>query len=220
MASKSTVVSGAGLVASFATNLMNAVHRKGGTDEDIHPLADPEKSRNIWDQIADVVIGASIFRCIRFGPDLKTADDFFRAFDARGVKVGDWARDMMSKPAFAKSLENARPDEEFDLVVRTTVELVGENRNATTAEVFAGAKRLGLEKCPAWVGPKLRLDYQDQPNGEVFLLYMEPITDSDGGLGVFSVERDDYGLWLHSYYDYSDSLWVASDRWVLVRPRK
>jgi len=58
MANKSAIVSGAGLVTSFVTNLMNAVWRAGGTDEDIHHLADPEKSRDTWDQIAKLIIEA------------------------------------------------------------------------------------------------------------------------------------------------------------------
>ncbi len=42
-------------------------------------------------------------------------------------------------------------------------------------------------------------------------------TDSDGNLKVFSVERDDNGLWLNSNYDNPDNVWNGSNRWVFVR---
>ncbi len=51
------MVSGAGLVTSFVINLINAVQRAGGSSEDIHSLADPEKSRAVWDQIARIIVG-------------------------------------------------------------------------------------------------------------------------------------------------------------------
>ncbi len=161
----------------------------------------------------------SAWRTTKLGA-FKSADDFRVMFNQENCRISDWASDLMSKPDFVKSLEGVNPDEEFDLAVMTTSELVGENRNASTAEVFAGAERLGLKKCPAWMGPKLRLDYKNQPKGEWLLIGMEPICYSDGHLHVFAVERHDSDLWLYSYSGYPRYVWDAGCPWVFVRPRK
>ncbi len=52
------MVSGMGLAMSIITNFKNAVERNGGTAENVHSLADPERSRSIWDQIAQIIVGA------------------------------------------------------------------------------------------------------------------------------------------------------------------
>ena len=135
-------------------------------------------------------------------------------------QIGDWANDIMDKPAFAQSLAEADPEEEYDLVLLTTAQLTGNKRGGITAQVFAGAERLGLEKLPAWMGPKLRQVYLNQPNGERILIGMEPIADSDGDLSVFDVERDDSDLWLSGCRSDPDDVWDPSDQWLFRFPRK
>ena len=43
------------------------------------------------------------------------------------------------------------------------------------------------------------------------------ISDSDGNLKVFNVERNDDGAWLNSNYDNPDNIWNASNRWLFRR---
>ena len=59
---------------------------------------------------------------------------------------------------------------------------------------YACALELGLELCPAEVGPVLRLAYKDQPLSRWLIIAMNVITVSVGGLSVFRVEHDDRGL--------------------------
>ena len=165
-------------------------------------------------------IPMKIWRAIKLGNAFKSADDFRSVMAEEGCRISDWANDMMSKSDFAKSLVGVSPDEEFDLVDMTTAELIGENRDGTTDKVFAGAHRLGLEECPAWMGPKVRLEYKNQPNGEWILIGMKPLRDSDGDLNVFRVGRADSEFWLLSEYGYPDRVWSASGRWLFRRPRK
>jgi hypothetical protein len=162
----------------------------------------------------------SVWRTIKLGSEFKSADDFRSALSKKGNQTGDWANDIMSTTEFVKAMEGVNPDEEFDLVVRTTAELIGEERDAIREEIYAGATRLGLEKCSAWMGPKVRLDYQSQPNGELLIIAMEPITASDGVLKLFRVERRDSGLWFLSLYDSPGSIWYPGFQWVFVQPRK
>ena len=79
----------------------------------------------------------------------------------------------------------------------------------------------GLELCPAEVGPQLRLQYLDQPKDDAFLIAIEPISDSDGLLSIFSIERGDSGrLGLLVNNGNPSCFWSGSQKFVFVRPRK
>lgn len=152
------------------------------------------------------------WRTIKLGTGLKTADDFRKALKKVGG-IGDWADDILGKPAFTASDTESK----VELVVRSVEEL-GFKDGATREEIYNRAKEIGLDLCPAEVGPQLRLQYKDQPKGEWLLIAMEPITDSDGGLYVFGVGRRDDGMqWLRGYYGSSDFFWHGNFRWVFLR---
>ncbi len=61
---------------------------------------------------------------------------------------------------------------------------------------FTGGRctQLGLDLCPAQVGPELRLQYGEQPVGERVYVAMKPITASDGEPRIFVVEHNSNGL--------------------------
>jgi hypothetical protein len=156
-----------------------------------------------------------VWKTIKLGTGLKSADDFRQAFKASGMKLGDWASDVLGKPEFVVSDKET----ELDLVV-VTVKNLGFKNGATREKIYARAKELGLDLCPPEVGPQLRLQYQNQPNGEWILIGMDPIRYSDGYLHVFHVEHDDSELWLYSDYDRPGCVWDAGDRFAFVRSRK
>ncbi len=54
---KSTIVAGAGLVASIFIMLVKKVHAQGGTDEDIHRLATPDGETTL-DEMVALIVGA------------------------------------------------------------------------------------------------------------------------------------------------------------------
>lgn len=156
-----------------------------------------------------------VWKTIKRGPNLDTADTFSKAIKAKGMEIGDWAKDIMSKPDFIRSITETNSEQEYDLFQLTTAQLTGTGAG-TTAEVFAGIERLKFEKCPAWMGPKVRLDYLDQPNGEVLIIAMNPITDSDGNLKLFGVRHDGHGLWLYGSYGEPDYVWNSDTRFVFA----
>ena len=192
--------------------LTDLIQKLSGEDaerwlEDLKKMLRKEKSRE----------GLPVFKTIKLGTGLKTADDFRKSLKDGGNRIGDWSNDLLGKSEFANSV--SKDEIGVDLVVLTTSQLTGKS-GGTTAEVFAGAERLGLKKCSAEVGPQLRLQYKDQPLNEWLLIGMEPIRNSDGNLSVFNVARNDSELWLSSRYGYPVGVWDADDRWVFVRPRK
>jgi len=146
-------------------------------------------------------------------------EDFYDILKEAKCQIADFSKNVMSEPAFVESLTGAHPEEEYDLVLLTTAYLTRE-KGGTTAEVFAGAEEMGLKKCPAWMGPKLRSEYLDQPKGKRVLIGMEFIPTSDGTLALFSEERYDSELWLIASSRDSEKFWNPDDLWVFVYPRK
>jgi len=193
----------------------------GGKDKLELARANPNFRKEIWetlDRLASKqalrlpIIERPAWKTIRLGTGLKTADDFVQAIKAAGGKVGDYARDILGKPAFTASNQPT----EIDLIIVTVSEL-GFPKGATRKEIYAKAQSLGLSLCPPEVGPQLRLQYMDQPNNEYLLIGMEPIAGSHGALSVFLVAHDGHGPWLYSHSDYPDDVWLDNDRWVFVR---
>lgn len=154
-----------------------------------------------------------VWKTIKLGTGLKTADGFRKSIKKNGMKISDWADDILGK------ITAAAEETELDLVKVKVAEL-GFKSGARRDQIYARAKELGLELCPSELGPQLRLQYQDQPEGEWLLIAMEPITPSDGALGVFSVEWHDSELWLYCHFGHPDHFWPSAYRWVFVRPRK
>ena len=118
----------------------------------------------------------------------------------------------------SKDSSTSKTKERIDLV-RLTVEDLGFLKNATYEQIVQRAKELGLELCPAEVGPHYRLQYTDQPMNEWVYVGMRPISGADGGSRVFRVERDDDGMWLSYGWADPTDVWFPSDQF-LFRLRK
>lgn len=158
-----------------------------------------------------------IWKTIKLGTGLKTAEDFRHALGQAKMTIGGWGEDLLGKSSFTAS----EMETEVDLVSISVGDL-GFTQPADRREIMARAFELGLDLCPAEVGPQLRLQYPDQPKGEWFMIAMEPITGSDGYPNVFCVGHDyDEGvLFLNGYRGEYDLLNAPHDRFVFVRPRK
>ena len=151
------------------------------------------------------------WKTIKLGTGLKTADDFRKALKAGGFRIGDWTNDILGKPAFSV----ASKEMEVDLVNVSVAEL-GFANDASRKEIYDRAIELGLELCPAEVGPQLRLQYKDQSHSEWLVIAMEPIVASDGGLLVFRVDHDGGGVWLYSHGGHPGRVWGAGSRFLFV----
>lgn len=152
-----------------------------------------------------------VFKTIKLGTGLKTAYDFRKSFEDNGFAIDDCANDILCKPAFTVATEET----ELDLVVISVAEL-GFKNAAPREEIYARGDERGLDLCPAEVGPQLRLQYKDQPNGELFVA-MEPITGSIGYLSLFRVERSASTLLLSCYSASPACVWGTGTRFVFSR---
>ena len=172
----------------------------------------PETVMRAVQQVIDVNPLERVWKTITLGTGLRTADDFRRALQSGGFRIGNWGNDILGKPAFKAATEKT----EVDLVNVSVAEL-GFKDGATRADIYKRALELSLELCPNEVGPQLRLQYKDQPKGEWLLIAMEPIAVSHGNLIVFNVDHNVDGLWLFGYNGKPGRFWLGPDRWVFSR---
>jgi len=130
--------------------------------------------------------------------------------------LGDIAAEIIGRPAF--TLGNSRLD--VDLVALSLVDMGFEGERVAIADVYARARQLGLELCPAEVGPQLRLQYLEQPLGEFLRIAMEPIATYEGELVDLTVANGGASLLLISGDARADSLVHPSVKFVFVRPTR
>jgi hypothetical protein len=140
------------------------------------------------------------------------AASYITDLEANNFEVSRWSRDIMGKDAFTQGFDI----DSVDLVSATGTELTGKSE-PTTREIFEGIRKAGGDLLPAWAGPELRKQYSDQPKGEVLIIAMEPITDSDGDPGVFGVNLSVNDRRLGTCWDRPDDRWIGGYRWVFAR---
>jgi len=153
-----------------------------------------------------------VWKTLKNNKELKTADQFRKALKKAKRKIGDWGNDILGRADLLEGIDQ----DEFELVIASGRD-IGFSDARTRREIRERAYQLGLEKCPARVGPLLREEYEDQPNGEWLLVDMEAVADSDGDLSVFHVGRDSVVLWLDADIGHPVHEWDPDDRWVFLR---
>lgn len=107
-------------------------------------------------------------------PSIQKAEDVENRIIERGVWSSNYAKDLLTKTEFSKQKEK------YELV-RFTVSELG-LKNVTTDEIYKRAEELGLELCPAEVGPHLRFAYD---GNEWMYIAMRQIASRGGVLRVF-----------------------------------
>jgi hypothetical protein len=129
----------------------------------------------------------------------------------KNIQVTGYASSMIRNPDFVP-LKNP---EEIDLV-RLRVADLGFPAGSTTKEIFEKAKRLGLALCPAEVGPRYRLVYENQPMDDWAFIGMEPLAGSDGGPSVFRLGRDGRGTFLRGSWAEPGGHWTPGYEFIFT----
>jgi hypothetical protein len=138
-----------------------------------------------------------------------------KALEDSGVSISESSNSILDRVTLSKS------EKLLDLVVLSVADL-GLSIGAGTLQVYDAAKKQGFELCPAEVGPQLRLQYIDQPNGEFLQIAMEDITHTPvsfcvSNFGGNMVLEDAFVDPFYHKYGASCS-YEESDEFVFVKP--
>lgn len=125
-----------------------------------------------------------------------------------GFRISYYAKDLLRSRDFT-----TLPDKQTLSLVRVKISDL-DLGDPTTDQIYAKAKSLGLELCPAEVGPQLRLAYKDQPLDEWLYIGMKQIADSFGYPDVFRLDRRENGLWLDGVWARPDDKWNPENAFV------
>jgi hypothetical protein len=152
-----------------------------------------------------------IWKTVKLGM-CKSPDEYRKAFKQARISIGDWGNDILDR------ISCSQQEVEVNLAVPSVFEL-GFNRRAKFKDLCAKALELGLQLCPAEVGPALRLSYKDQPGDERLRIAMNAITDSYGYYdSIFEVMHEEGELWLGGNCGEPDICRSVRSRFVFVRP--
>ena len=143
----------------------------------------------------------------------KGVDAYRNALEAAKIKIGDAANEIMGRPAFRYVTSKT----EVQLILVSASEL-GVDTEFNLSDVYRLAKRFGLTLCPGDVGPQLRLDYRDQPVGEVLDIAMEPVATYSGDPTILSLINFGQGLALIGSDGRSDVTLARTKRFVFALP--
>lgn len=152
----------------------------------------------------------------------KNADALKQAMEKVGMKMSEWAKDIMGRPAF-----KIADKEEEVILVEITVAGLGFKDRVTYSEIceravgtevnFDGQDYI-VELCPNEVGPQSRLQCQNQEQGEWLCIAMEAITASVGDQFIFRVVHGDVGMWLCT--SVADGVYGSDCRFVFCLRKK
>lgn len=144
----------------------------------------------------------------------KTTQELLAELTQGGFRVSSYARSMMENPSFT-----TLPNPEQRDLVRLHVKDLGLKRDyPRTDEIYQKAQDLGLELCPAEVGPQYRLQNKNQPLGEWLAVAMKPIPASAGNPCVFRLGHGGGGLWLYGSWTEPGNAWDPEYGFVFTLP--
>lgn len=167
-----------------------------------------------WTAVGQDKAELRVFRTVKLGTE-KGGKDFAKDIEGKRMKVSMAAGDLLANLGF-----RITPKEmELDLVAITGKEL-GFEEPTEFQNIVVKAKEMGLQLCPAQVGPELRLQYDDQPPGPWLVIGMEPMNDSKGSPKLFGLGWNDNGLHLETYGAAARSPFPIDHKIVFVQPRK
>jgi len=144
----------------------------------------------------------------------KGVNTYRDALDAAKIKIGDAADEILGRPAFPY----AREKTVVELTVVSAAELGVESDESSLSDVYERARQVGLNLCPAEVGPQLRLDYHNQPLGEALDIAMEPVATYSGDLTILTLVNWGTGLILIGRDGRSESKVNRISRFVFAVP--
>lgn len=139
----------------------------------------------------------------------KTKEQLQQELKQAGVNVSIYAEDMMRSKDFT-----TLPIPQALDTVRLKVGDLGFSGYPTIDQVYRKAQELGLELCPAEVGPQMKLQTKNQPLGDSYCIGMKQIADSYGDPRVFYLEWYGDRVWLGDAWADTSREWPPSLEFV------
>lgn len=140
-------------------------------------------------------------------PNINSPESAQAALEGKNMHLDGLAKDILLK----MSKTDFSPEKQEYNLVRFTVADLGYPDGATTEEIYARAEKLGLNLCPAEVGPQLRLQSSSH---EWMLIAMEPIFASGGYPRVFGLDGRGGQLELIARSAEPVMRWRSDSPWV------
>ena len=186
-------------------------HRAGAFDRE----PEARTARRPFDRLATV-------RPVRIGALSKPA--LLVALQQNEIALNEAALTLFAHEAFTTAERASTLD-----TVEVAVADLGFTQGATTGELCERAHQRGLARCPLELGPHLRLQYGEQPEGHVghpptrhrappgsVTIASAPLDGDDELPKGFYLRRIDGVLWLRGYRASADHRWSPDDRFVFV----
>jgi hypothetical protein len=155
----------------------------------------------------------------------KSKQQLLAHLEEAGVELNEAARILFSSDKFT-----TLSTRQSFLTVELAVSQLGFAQGATTLELHSRAVALGLRLAPMELGPHLRLQYLDQPEGYwgfpvtqhrappgSIAVASAPLSEDDAFPKGFYLRRIKGTLWLRGYWCDVANLWDASDRFVFSK---
>lgn len=140
------------------------------------------------------------------------------------ILLNEFAEKLFADDKFTVS------DEKYSVsTVELKVRNLGYSEGATIPQIYKKANQLGLELCPLELGPYLRIEYLDQPEGNSntyqqnkapygsITVASKILTDDHNFPKGFYLRKIDGTLWLRGYVCDDTHIWEPDDHFIFVK---
>jgi hypothetical protein len=168
----------------------------------------------------------AVYRAVAVGGVKKL--ELQKELQRHGVEINEAGRTLFASDRFQTSDISTITE-----TVEVSVLNLGYAQGATISRIHEAATALGLALCPLELGPHLRLQYLDQPEGcrdhppsshrappgSITIASQQLTEDHDFPKG-FYLRRIKGTLWLRGYHSGPEHIWQPEDHLVFCRPPK
>jgi hypothetical protein len=154
-----------------------------------------------------------------------TKQELIQKLEQSSVLMNEYGDMLLADEKFTTSDTKYRLE-----TVELSVEDLGFPDGATTSQIFKKAYELGLELCPLELGPHLRMQYLDQPEGDSgnpsqrnqapsgsITIASEILTENDDFPKGFYLRRMNGVLWLRGYIADHLHVWNPNDHFIFCK---
>ncbi|MEG0775207.1 hypothetical protein [Clostridium sp.] len=153
-----------------------------------------------------------------------TKSQLMQKLQEHSIMMNEYAEKLFHNDNFTTS--------DFTFSVKTvelTARDLGFPDGATMTQIIERARKVGLNLCPLELGPHMRLQYLDQPEGYLgkpafqhqapygsITIVSERLTQDEDLLEGFYLRRIDGVLWVRGYHASQDHAWNPDDHLMFL----